>query len=130
MVIQHSHLQVMLSYSGPLGLVHRLLNVELLPFGCVGTEDCELMQLKTVSEGHPHLWTPPFSHLTVHSSPQVTLVHLVANAIPLGLPIAGQEVSWLLVDFGNCLIMSLLEILEQLLGLLNLHLADLNVNIC
>jgi hypothetical protein len=43
MVIQHSHLQDMLSHSGPLGLVHHLLNVEPLPFGCVSTEDCELM---------------------------------------------------------------------------------------
>jgi hypothetical protein len=67
--------------------------------------------------------------LTIHSSPQVSLVHLVANGIPLGLQIAGQEVSQLLVDFSNCLVMSLLEILEQLLGLLNLHLAGLNINI-
>jgi hypothetical protein len=37
-VIQHSHSQDML-----LGLVHRLLNVEPLPFGCVSSEDCELM---------------------------------------------------------------------------------------
>ncbi len=42
-VIQQSHMQDMLSHSGPLGLVHRLLNVELLPFGCISTEDCELM---------------------------------------------------------------------------------------
>jgi hypothetical protein len=37
------------------GLAHLLLNVELLPFGSISTEECEL---KTVSEGHPHLWTP------------------------------------------------------------------------
>ncbi len=43
MVILHSHLQDMLLHSGPLGLAHRLLNVELLPFGCVSTEDYELM---------------------------------------------------------------------------------------
>ncbi len=55
-------------------------------------------------------------------------MHLAANAIPLGLWIAGQEVSQLLVDFGDCLVMSLLEILEQLLGLLNLHFVGLNVN--
>ncbi len=42
-VIQHSHSQDMLSHSGPLGLAHRLLNIELLPFGCISTEDCELM---------------------------------------------------------------------------------------
>ena len=42
-VIQHSHMQDMLSHSSPLGLAHRLLNVELLPFGCISTEDCELM---------------------------------------------------------------------------------------
>ena len=57
------------------------------------------------------------------------LVHLTANTVPLGLRIAGQEVSQLLVDFGNCLIMSLLEILEQLLGLLILHLAVCDVNV-
>jgi hypothetical protein len=42
-VIQNSHLLDMLSHSGSLGLVHRLLNVEPLPFGCISTEDCELM---------------------------------------------------------------------------------------
>jgi hypothetical protein len=73
---------------------------------------------------------PPFSPLTIHSSLRVTLVHLMANVIKLGLQIARQEVSQLLVDFGNCLIMSLLEILKQLLGLLNLHLADGDINAC
>jgi hypothetical protein len=57
-------------------------------------------------------------------------VHLAANAVPLGLQIARQEVLQLLLDFGDCLIMSLLEILEQLLGLLNLHLAGRDVNSC
>jgi hypothetical protein len=33
----------MLSHSGPLGLVHCLLNVEPLPFGSVSTKDRELM---------------------------------------------------------------------------------------
>ncbi len=56
------------------------------------------------------------------------LMHLAANAVPLRLWIAGQEILQLLVDFGDCLIMSLLEILEQLLGLLNLHLASRDVN--
>ncbi len=56
-------------------------------------------------------------------------MHLAANAIRLGLGIARQEVSQLLVDFGNCLVMSLLEFLKHLLGLLNLHLADLNINV-
>jgi hypothetical protein len=56
------------------------------------------------------------------------LVHLMANVVPLGLRIAGQEVLQLLVDFGDCLVMSLLEILEQLLGLLNLHLAGRDIN--
>jgi hypothetical protein len=120
----------MLSHSGPLGLAHHLLNVEPLPFGCISTEDCELMQLKTVSESSPHLQMPPFGHLTVHSSPQVTLMHLLANAIPLGLQIARWEVSQLLVDFGNCLVISLLEFLEHLLGLLNLYLMGLNVHVC
>ncbi len=56
------------------------------------------------------------------------LVHLMANTVPLGLQIARQEVLQLLIDFGDCLVMSLLEILEQLLGLLNLHLAGSDVN--
>jgi hypothetical protein len=120
----------MLLQSGLLGLKHRLLNVEPLPFGCISTEDCKLMYLKTVLEGHSCSRTPPFGHLTIHYSPQVTLMHLAANAIPLGPQIAGQKVSQLLVDIGNYLVMILLEILEQLLGLLNLHLAGLNVNIC
>ncbi len=54
-VIQHSHLRDILLHSGLLGLAHRLLNVEQLPFGCVSTEDCDLMQLKTVQEGRPCL---------------------------------------------------------------------------
>jgi hypothetical protein len=119
----------MLSHSGPLGLRHRLLNVEPLPFDSVSTEDCELTQLNTVTEGHPHSWMPPFGHLTVSSSPQVMLVHLMANTISLGLCIIGQEVPQLLVCLGNCLIVLLLGFLEHLLGLLNLHLADLNINI-
>jgi hypothetical protein len=57
-------------------------------------------------------------------------VHLAANAVPLGLWIVGQEVLQLLVDFGDCLVMSLLEILEQLLGLLNLHLAGRDIYNC
>ncbi len=81
-VIQQSHLQDMLLHSNPLGLVHRLVNVEPLPFGCISSEDHELMQLKTVSEGCPCLQMPTFGHLTVHSSPQVTMVHLLANVIP------------------------------------------------
>ncbi len=119
----------MLSHSGPLGFANRLLNVETLPFGGVRTEDRELKQLKTVLEGHPRVWTPLFGSFTVYSSPQVMLVHLAANAIPLGLKITGQEVLQLLVCLGNCLIVSLLGFLEHLLGLLNLHLTGLNLNI-
>jgi hypothetical protein len=118
----------MLSHSGPLGLAHCLLNVEPLPFGCVSTEDCELMQLKTVSEGHPRSRTPTFSHLTVYCSPRVTLVHLAADAIPLGLCITGQQVPQLLVRLGNCLVVSLLGFLEHLLSLLNLHIAGCHIN--
>jgi hypothetical protein len=69
----------MLLHSGPLGLAHRMLNVEPLPFGSVSTEDRELMQLKTVSEGHPCVWTPSFGNFTIYSSPRVMLVHLVAT---------------------------------------------------
>jgi hypothetical protein len=82
----------MLSHSGPLVLAHHLLNVEPLPFGCISSEDRELMQLKTVLESSPCAWMPPNGYLTIYSSPQVMLVHLVANAIPLGLQITGQEV--------------------------------------
>jgi hypothetical protein len=119
----------MLSHSGPLGLAHRLLNVELLPFGCVSTKDRVLMQLKTVLEGRPRSWTPTLGHLTIYSSSQVTLVHLVEDAIPLGLCIAGQEVPHLLVRLGDCLVVSLLGILKHLLSLLNLHLVDLTINV-
>jgi hypothetical protein len=120
----------MLSHSGPLGLAHRLLNVELLPFGCISTEDCELMQLKTVQEGRPHSQTPTFGHLTDYCSPQVTLLHLAADAIPLGLHVTGQQVPQLLLHLGDCLVMSLLGFLEHLLGLLNLHLAGRNIHAC
>jgi hypothetical protein len=119
----------MLLHSGPLGLAHPLLNVEPLPFCSISTEDREIMQLKTVLEGHPHAWTPPFGHLTIFSSPPVTLVHLAANVIPLGLQITGQEVPQLLLPLGDCLFVMLLGFLEHLLGLLDLHLAGLHVNI-
>jgi hypothetical protein len=59
-VIQQSHLQDILSHSGPLGLAHPLLNVEPLPFGCISSKDRELMQLKTVSESSPRAWTSPY----------------------------------------------------------------------
>ena len=117
----------MLSHSGPLGLVHRLLNVELLPFGCISTKDRELMQLETVQEGHPLSRTPTFGHLTIYCSPQVMLVHLAADAIPLGLCVAGQQVPQLLIRLGNCLVVRLLGFLEHLISLLNLHLAGHNV---
>ncbi len=55
------------------------------------------------------------------------LVHLMADAIPLGLCIAGQQVSQFLVQLGNCFVVSLLGFLEHLLGLLNLHLASRNI---
>ncbi len=117
----------MLSHSGPLGLAHCLLNIDSLPFGCISTEDSELMQLKTVQEGRPHSRTPKFGHLTVYCSPQVTLVDLTADAIQLGLHITGQQVPQLLIHLGNSLVVSLLGFLEHLLGLLNLHLADRNI---
>ncbi len=115
-------------HRGPLGLAHCLLNVEPLPFGCISTEDCELMQLKTVSDGHPRSWTPTFGHLTIYCSPRVTLVHLAADAIPFGLCITAQQVPQLLVRLGNCLVTSLLGFLEHLLSLLNLHLVGHNIN--
>ncbi len=87
------------------------------------------MQLKTVLEGHPRAWTPLFGHLTIYSSPQVTLLHLAANTIPLGLQITRQEVPQLLEHLGNCLVMSLLGFSEHLLVLLDLHLAGLHINI-
>ncbi len=126
-VIQHSHLQDMLLHSGPLGLAHHLLNEEPLPFGWVRSEDGKLMQLKTVLESGPRARIPPYGHLTVYSSPRVTLLHLAANAIPLGLRITGKEVPQELVCLGNCLAVLILGFLEHLLGLLDLQLAGLHV---
>ena len=70
---------------------------------------------------------PTFGHLTIYSSPQVALVHLMADAIPLGLCVTGQQVPQLLIRLGDCLVVSLLGFLEHLLGLLNLHLAGCNI---
>jgi hypothetical protein len=56
------------------------------------------------------------------------LVHLMADAITLGLCIAGQQVPQLLVRLGYRLVMSLLGFLEHLNCLRNLHLAGLNIN--
>jgi hypothetical protein len=59
------------------------------------------------------------------------LVHLMADAIPLGLCVAGQQVpQFLLVQLGDCLVVSLLGLLEHLLSLLNLHLAGRNIYSC
>jgi hypothetical protein len=55
------------------------------------------------------------------------LVHLVADAIPLGLCVTGQQVPQLLIQLGNCLVVSLLGLLEHLGNLLNLHLASCNI---
>jgi hypothetical protein len=118
---------MMLSHSGFLGLTHHLLYVEPLPFGSISSEDCELMQLETVSESSPRVWTPSFGNITVYSSPRVTLMHLTANAISLGLHIAGQEVPQKLLCLGNCLVVSLLGFLEHLLVLLNLQLVGLHI---
>jgi hypothetical protein len=132
-ITQHAHIYSILNFIFGQIIFLKFLSkpplVEPLPFGRVSTEDHELMQLKTVSEGHPRLRMPPFGHLTIHLSPQVMLVNLTANAIPLGLCIAGQEVPQLLVHLGDCLVVSLLGFLEHLLGLLNLHLVGLNINI-
>ncbi len=103
------------------------LNVEPLPFGRISTEDRELVQLKTVLESSPHVGMPPYSHLAVYSSPRVTLVHLAANTIPLGLRITGQEVPQLLVRLDDCLIILLLGFLEYLLHLLDFQLAGLHI---
>jgi hypothetical protein len=54
-------------------------------------------------------------------------MHLAADAIPLGLCIAGQQVPQLLIQLGDCLVVSFLGFLEHLLSLLNLHLAGRNV---
>jgi hypothetical protein len=58
------------------------------------------------------------------------LMHLEADAIPLGLCVTGQQVPQLLLRLSNCLAMSLLGFLEHLLGLLNLHLVGRNINTC
>jgi hypothetical protein len=71
---------------------------------------------------------PTFGNFTVYCSPRVILVHLVADAIPLGLRITGQQVPQLLVRLGDCLVVSSLGFLEHLGSLLNVHLASRNVN--
>jgi hypothetical protein len=119
----------MLLHSGPLGCAHHLLYVELLPFGSISSEDRELVQLKKVLESSPRVWMPSFGNFIVYSSPQVMLVYLVANTIPLGLRITGMEVPQKLVRLGDCLVVSLLGFLEHLLSLLNLHLVGLHINI-
>ncbi len=73
---------------------------------------------------------PTLCHLTIYSSPQVVLMHLVADAIQLGMCVTRQEVPQLLVRLGVCLVVSLLGFLEHLLSLLNLHIAGCNINIC
>ncbi len=57
-------------------------------------------------------------------------MHLAADAISLGLCVARQQVPQLLIEIGNCLVMSLLGFLEHLLSLLNLHLAGHNIYRC
>ncbi len=71
---------------------------------------------------------PTFGHLTVHCSPRVTLVHLAANAIPLGLCVARQQVPQLLVGLSDRLVVSLLGFLEHLTSLLNLYLVGRNIH--
>jgi hypothetical protein len=83
-----------------------LLCVEPLPFGCVSSEDREVMQLKTVLESGLCSQTPSFCHLTVYSIPRVMLVHLAADAIPLGLCVTRQEIPQKLVCLGNSLVVS------------------------
>ncbi len=58
------------------------------------------------------------------------LMHLVADTIPLGLRVTGQQVPQLLVRLGGCLVVSLLGFLEHMLCLLNLHLVGRNINAC
>ncbi len=57
-------------------------------------------------------------------------MHLVADMIPLGLCVAGQQVPQLLVQLGDRLVVSLLGPLEHLLSQLNLHLAGRNIYGC
>ncbi len=71
------------------------------------------MQLETVQEGHPRLQMPTFGYLTVYCSSRVTFVHLAADAIPLGLCVTGQQVPQLLIQLGDCLVVSLLGLLEH-----------------
>ncbi len=51
----------------------------------------------------------------------------MADAIPLGLCVAGQQVPQLLVRLGDRLVVSLLGFLKHLMSLLNLHLLGRNV---
>ncbi len=74
-------------YGHPLGLAYRLLDVVFLPLGSIGGKDCELMQLKTVQECTIAPWALSLVLLDVYTSPQVTIMHLVHNTVPLGLRI-------------------------------------------
>jgi hypothetical protein len=116
-----------LLHSGPLGLAHHLLYVELLPFGSISSEDCELMQLKTVSESSPRTQTPFFGNFTIYFSPRVKLMHLTTNAILLVLCVTGQEVPQKFVHLDDYLVVNLLCFLEHLLSLPNLQLLGLHV---
>jgi hypothetical protein len=71
--------------------------------------------------------TPSCGHLTIYFSPQVTLVHLAADPIPLGLRVTGQKVPQKLVRPGNSLLVSLHGFFDYLLGLNELQLAGLLV---
>jgi hypothetical protein len=127
-IIQRSHSQDMLLHISPLVvLAHCLLYVELLPFCCISSEDGDLMQLKTELECSPQKQMPSCGHLTIHSSPRVTLVHLVANVIPLGLRITRQEIPQLLIRLGSSLVMSLPSFFEHLLDFSKLQLVGLLV---
>jgi hypothetical protein len=99
-------------------------------FNGAGKDPIQATVCASAAHHHAQLWTPTFGHLTVYCSPRVTLVHLVADAIPLGLGVTGQQVTQLLVHLGDCLVVSLLGFLEHLLSLLNLHLAGRNINAC
>ncbi len=74
-----------MSHRGPLGLVYSLLYIELLALGCIDREHRELIKLKAVLERGLCMGALALALCTVQRNPQIMLVLLTANLIPLGL---------------------------------------------
>ncbi len=116
----------MLLHSGPLRLVHCLLYVEPLPFGCISSEDHELVQFTTVLESSPHAWMPFFGNFTTYSKPMSCTCASCDKCNPIGSARDRKGSSSEACTSWH-LGMLFLGFLEHLLGLLNLQLVSLHV---